>query len=716
MSLRNKILILFVFCSLQSFESIFPQPFIRSLNGIPVYDSSGRLPNTFSGGHNNIEPQFIDIDDDGDYDLIYLDSDGTYGWYKNIGDKFNPQFILSFDTIPGMKFSDWFYFIDIDDDGDYDLFTGGAAAFIEFRRNTGSSTSPFFTLEIDTVLDSNGDFIFSEFGCNPVFIDIDNDGDYDFLTGNSIGTITFYENIGNNQNFNFEFITNFWQDILIIGGGLRNNQLNPELHGASSLDFPDIDGDGDFDLFWGDFFGRSLYFLENQGTGSEPNMELIYNSYPPNQDSVWTSGFNMPRFVDIDGDSDLDMFISVLYDARVPQSLMFYRNIGTLNNPNFIRITEDYLKTLDAGIQSAPYFVDIDNDGDLDLFIGSTKSPNGTIHYFENIGDADNPSFLLVDSAYFNISADLTVSPAFGDLDGDGDYDLLVGEFIGRISYYENTGDKFTPNFVFRAQLKDSSGTFITAGNVARPFLIDIDNDGDLDLVLGTFTGRIILYRNIGTNESFNFVREDSYFGNMDVGEYSAPFLIDYTKDGKLELFTGSDSIVSNNSGNIFYYRNEGTIQQPVWTLVTGKFLNQSFGNTVVPFFVDIDNDGDLDLFVGNIKGGLYYFQNDEITRITDETQIELRNYIIAEAYPNPFNNNVKIIVDLPTAEEVTISIYNTLGEKVKGLFNGYMTAGKNYFNWDGKNLNNKYLSSGSYFIFIRTKEHNKTLKILYLK
>jgi hypothetical protein len=86
-----------------------------------------------------------------DLDLFYLDSDNTFGWYENIGDRFNPVFVLSFDTIPGLKFNNWFYFTDIDDDNDYDLFTGGTSTLIEFRRNTGSPTNPFFTLETDTV-------------------------------------------------------------------------------------------------------------------------------------------------------------------------------------------------------------------------------------------------------------------------------------------------------------------------------------------------------------------------------------------------------------------------------------------------------------------------------------------------------------------------------------------------------------------------------------
>ncbi|MDO8549798.1 MAG: hypothetical protein Q7S39_06575, partial [Ignavibacteria bacterium] len=355
MSLRSKIVLL-LFFSISVLSTA--QEFERSLNGIPVSDVSGIIPNIFSGGLNNIEHQYVDIDGDGDLDIMYLDSDKTYGWYKNIGDQFTPNYVLSFDTIPGVKFSDWFYLVDIDDDNDLDIFTGGAPALIEFRRNTGTIKNPFFELEIDTLYDNESNPIFSEFGSNPVFIDIDDDNDYDFLSGNSIGTVTFFENIGNNSSFNLKFITNFWQNILIIGGALKT-----DLHGASALDFADIDNDNDYDLFWGDFFGRSIYFIQNNGTAVTAAMDTpyTYSAYPQNEDSVWTSGFNMPRLADIDADSDLDLFVTVLYDPTVPQSLMFYRNQGNANNPDFSLENENFLKTLDVGIHSSHVFVDIDN-------------------------------------------------------------------------------------------------------------------------------------------------------------------------------------------------------------------------------------------------------------------------------------------------------------------------------------------------------------------
>ncbi len=201
----------------------YSQTFKRELNSIPVSDSQGRLVNIFSGGTNNLEHQFVDLDNDGDYDIFYLDSDGTYGWYENTGNAENPNFELSLDTIPGLFFNDWFYLVDIDNDNDFDIFTGANGAFIEFRRNTGTPSLPDFVIEQDTLKDNNGEPIYSEFGCNPVFADIDDDGDQDFISGNSVGTLNFYENIGTPSDFNLKFITNQWQGIIIISGGKRDD-------------------------------------------------------------------------------------------------------------------------------------------------------------------------------------------------------------------------------------------------------------------------------------------------------------------------------------------------------------------------------------------------------------------------------------------------------------------------------------------------------------
>lgn len=699
MPLRNKILAL-TLTSLLFFAAadICSQPFHRELNLIPVSDGSGLIKNNFSGGHNNLEYQFVDIDNDEDLDIFFLDSDKTFGLFENIGNKFNPEYKYLINKPNNLFFSNWFYFVDIDNDNDFDYFTGNNDQ-ISYYQNNGSINSPSFILVQDTVWDDTGQPIYSEFGSNALFADIDNDDDLDFFSGNSAGTVKFYENIGTQTNFNFKFITNEWQNLYIVGTLAENS-----LHGASSLDFIDINDDDDLDLFWGDFFSNSLYFIENQGNSISPDMQKISDVYPINSDSVNTSGFNMPRFTDIDSDGDYDLFVSVLYDPTVPQSLMFYENTGNAQSANHILRTNDFLKTLDVGNNSSPVFVDIDNDGDLDLFIGSFNNPNGSIHFLENTGTVSNPSFYYSDSQYFNIMSDLVVTPAFGDLDNDGDYDLLAGKLNGTIDFYLNNGTPVSANFQNSILLRNNNDDSIDVGSSSSPFLMDVDGDSDLDLAIGGFNGKLSFYENTGNPASYEFTSNPAYFGTLDIGDNSTPFFIDYNEDDVLDLFSGS------RNGEMFYFRNDGNNISPIWSLITNQFIHDNFGGNTFPCFFDIDNDTDSDLFLGNVKGGLYFYLNSMITSVAEWELTPVDNYSIA-TFPNPFNPSTRIKYSIPDNGFVNLSVYNLLGEKIAQLVNEIKTAGEYESEFDGSGL-----ASGVYIAKLVSNNNHHTIKMILTK
>lgn len=681
-----------------------PQNFVRELNSIPITINNNQLKNIFSGGFNNIEVQFVDIDSDGDKDLFFYNSDITSGWFKNIGNAQNPIFEFSLDTISSYKLKSWFYFADIDNDQDFDLFTEGENNLIRFYENIGSKFNPNFVIKYDTLKDNNNDPIWVESNANPIFADTDADGDYDFVFGNSVGSLTYFQNIGNSNNFNFKFISNSWLGILIISGG------KDKLHGANALDFSDLDFDNDLDMLWGDFFSRSLFYLKNIGTPSSPNYEVLYSRFPFNEDSLLTSGFNMPRCVDIDNDGDLDMFVSVLYDPTDLNSLIFYKNFGNKFNSDFRKVTNDYIQTLDLGSQSVPTFVDIDNDNDLDLFVGCGQNPNGKLFYFKNNGTAKNASYQLIDSTFFGIQNELSIAPAFGDLDGDNDQDLLIGNFNGTISYFKNIGSSASPNFQFQSVLKDSLNSIIDIGLYARPILIDYDKDNDLDLLIGAFNGKVYCYKNVGYNFSFLFQKNDNYFGSIDVGDNSSLFLIDYDKDGLFDLFIG------NRFGEISFYKNIWTNSNPTWQLISNKFMNKTFGGDAVPCFVDIDNDTDSDLFIGNIKGGLYFFRNPIFSSLKEKDFIIQQGFEIVNAYPNPFNPEINFNITLNENGILNISIFNCLGEKVRTVFNNLIERGNKNFTWNGLSDNSISLPSGNYFVLIKLNNNFKSLKVTFLK
>ena len=147
-------------------------------------------------------------------------------------------------------------------------------------------------------------------------------------------------------------------------------------HGANTMAFADFDGDGDLDLFWGDFFEPGLLLIENTGTCAAPILTGEPRPFPKH-DPLRTSGFNAPAFGDVDGDGDLELLVGVLGGAFNPNAttvdnlLFFDQDAGVW----FQLRTSRYLTMIDVGSESVPSFLDLDGDGDLDLLVSNKIDP-----------------------------------------------------------------------------------------------------------------------------------------------------------------------------------------------------------------------------------------------------------------------------------------------------------------------------------------------------
>jgi hypothetical protein len=675
------------------------QDFIRLADGIPVERHGEPLALPFLGGLDRFIPQFVDIDGDGDLDLCISDADGQLTLLENIGTSRAPQFRLVPDAFKNINVRNWFYFVDMEGDGDPDLYHANLDESLTFYRNNGSARQANFVLEERPVLSFNGQPVFSQLTSIPAFADIDADRDYDFFSGIITGEIASYKNIGSRHATLFQFETSRWQDLLIIsfGKASASPRSGPKRHGASAIEFADLDGDGDLDFFYGDFFHRGMYYFRNDGDPREAKVAITDTLFPRPQPLI-TNGYNIPRFADIDGDGDLDFFVACLQQSH--GNFIFYRNTGTTTSPQLHPVTDNFLTMIDVSSNSAPALADIDADGDLDLFIGNI---DGQISFYENTGSATAPALRWVTDAlpYIRPNTHFSATPAFADIDADGDLDLFVGSFFGKIAFYENRGSSRTPDFA----LVTNDFANIAVGNAATPHFADVDRDGDYDLFVGSANAGVVsLYKNVGSASAPNLQLQKKIPVPAAI-EYSVPFLYDRNRDGWLDLFIGGFE------GTMLYLRG---VAADSFVFEQNNFAGIDVGFFATPIFADWDSDGRLDLLIGEGDGGLNFFRGTGSTGVADQNSSPQKFEL--HAYPNPFRERLNVSLGAAGVTLIhppQVVIYNLLGARVAELAMKNAGNGRWRAEWEPVSF---HLGNGVYFLKINLGQEQITRKLLLIQ
>src|SRR5262249_10970899 len=156
---------------------------------------------------------------------------------------------------------------------------------------------------------------------------------------------------------------------------------------------------------------------------------------------------------------------------------------------------------IDVGRYSAPALGDVDGDGDLDLLLGAE---DGTLLYFKNTGSATGPAYTKQTGSAnpfdgFDVG-DISL-PALGDVDGDGDLDMLVAAADRPLPYFKNTVSATSPVYPQQTGSALSFDGFDVGGSSA-PALGDVDGDGDLDALVGAADGKLVYLENTGSATS----------------------------------------------------------------------------------------------------------------------------------------------------------------------------------------------------------------------
>lgn len=244
--------------------------------------------------------------------------------------------------------------------------------------------------------------------------------------------------------------------------------------------FVDLDDDGDLDLVSGDNSGGFWYY-QNTGTPTAP----AFANGAPNPFNLTSVPYNSnPTFVDLDNDGDFDMMSGNGYGYYGAIEVYYYTNIGDSVTPNFSGgVINPFGINFGGGrygYYTSPSFADFDNDGDQDLLVIYNY---GDFVYFQNTGTAAAPAFASPVLNPFGLTyGGYYASATVTDLDGDGDFDVVSADYYGNFRYFQNTGTISAPTFAF--PLPNPFGIAQSSYYTGLSFG-DLDGDGDLDLMVG---------------------------------------------------------------------------------------------------------------------------------------------------------------------------------------------------------------------------------------
>gem|GEM_PF-478145 len=601
--------------------SIYLYPSVGG-NGVSVGNALISVPSEVT------DLKSADMDGDGDIDLIAaFQYENTVAWYENDGSEhFTSHVIATNESLVGT-----IAIGDMDGDSNPDIVYGAFGDnAISILRNNGNKT--FTKHSVST----------SASGVASVAIaDIDHDGDNDIVSANqNSDSVDWY---ANNGNFSYS-------------AHLINNQVV----GASSVAVGDIDKDGDIDVASIGYDGKAAWH-ENNGTGSFTEHDLTNNA----------SGALSIIIADLDADSEND----IVFAAKENSEIGWFQNDGTENFvERWISYGQDSLDGVrsltvgdldrdgDEDVITASFdsgsllwqdndgsgafqthvlatnlfglvdvsMDDIDRDGDQDLVIVRSdvdmqaQTATTIVSWFENDG-SNNFSIHQLGQTFYTTSGETDAVIKTADMDGDGDRDIVVAiPGAGKLIWYRNNGAQ---SFM---ELTISAGSFIDDLNV-----VDLDRDGDADIVAVGPAGKLDWFQNLGHGA---FSVQTLATNLPGVGLVVAA---DFDHDGDIDLFAHSQATGTTwvlwNSNNIFTksvvdsgspdfartmtiadFDSDGDadvlLGQDVYIYDAGQFIRTASPGDSISAAGDFDSDGDADVvYYSNFSEKLEWVQNRSI-------------------------------------------------------------------------------------------------------
>ncbi|HET9486444.1 MAG TPA: T9SS type A sorting domain-containing protein, partial [Chryseosolibacter sp.] len=665
---------------------------------VPVYQHNGdQLSLAWAGGLNAAQVNMMDLNADGVEDLVVFDrmankvitfitADNEYAAAPEYEDLFP-------------KLSNWLLLRDYNCDGKKDVFTGDVLGIKVYKNisidgenleweprlfDTGF-TGPKSTVLLTQGFESKVNLQL-QYDDLPSISDVDGDGDIDILNVQYAGyTVEFHQNLSVENNLpcdslDFKRITRNWGNFRDCECGefaFHGESCPPssggrtQHSGGKSLLALDLNGDRETDLLFSEAECTQLYAFTNEGTMADPliNSASAFPQSNPLNFAIFPAAFY--EDVDFDGKKDLiatpNIFTREYLNSDLSRSTWLYKNSGTNASPQFTFVEKDFLqkKMIDIGDNAVPAFLDVDADGDLDLFISANSSNMyaSTVSLYENTGSSSSPAFSLLNDDFLGFSSSrfYNVKIQFADIDADQTID-----FVFTATHFDNN----LTNLYYLAN-KSSAGLDVNGGSLRaidfslnrteNVYIADVDQDGLSDILAGRSEGSLEYWKNAGIQSAPIFVlEEENYlgFGPSSLRQNITCAAADLDADGKVDLIlgdqTGKLSVISDFRSSSSAEAEQNLIFNPA----LGMYVSKNLGGRVWPAVANLYNANKPAIAVGNILGGIHLLRHNEGKSLPDEPQVNV--------YPNPIAKNE--LLNVQADRQVVMQVLSVLGQQLGPL------------------------------------------------
>jgi hypothetical protein len=406
-------------------------------------------------------------------------------------------------------------------------------------------------------------------------------------------------------------------------------------------------------------------------------------NFPNPNNPVAINTFPAAMFADVNNDGKKDLLVSP-FDPSLAKgenfrSVSLYQNAGTNINPDYQFISKSFLQDqmLDLGSGAYPVFFDYNGDGLMDVLVGNYGYSDTCIYtpatglkcsyiakiaLLLNVGTVSKPVFKLADRNIANLDS-LTMQsliPSVADMDGDGDMDLICGNSKRNLVYCENIAQPGQPADF---KLIDPAWLAIDDGDFSAPQLFDLDEDGLVDLVCGKRNGTLSFYKNTGSSQVPVFSLVSKKLGGVDVTD-TLRTNYGYSVPCFYKDKNGSTVLfVGSEFGDVFVFDQVSSNLDGNFRLLgTVAGVKEGWRSGVA--IGNLNNDTLTDMLVGNYSGGmgLFYGKPDKIFGIWEQAKQTISSLRIT---PNPATKEVSISINSDLAIKPEFMVIQGIEGKV---------------------------------------------------